>query len=114
MSIAKKCLAFSGLFEAELLTELMLRHWNHPLAADRHFRNQLLEGAANVLRASLQGERLFEDIPPQKMNFVAAVWYVEWNTLNSGAAGPSVKREAWLQAIKKAIPSCFCDPDQLA
>ena len=46
MSIARASLKLSGLFEAELLLELMLRYWNHPLADDRDFRNNLLENAA--------------------------------------------------------------------
>lgn len=45
-SIAKACLQMTGLFEAELLTELMLRFWNHPLAEDEDFRSSLLEAAA--------------------------------------------------------------------
>jgi hypothetical protein len=49
MSVAKRCLAFSGLFEAEVLIELMLRYWGHPLATDKDFRESLLESAASVL-----------------------------------------------------------------
>jgi hypothetical protein len=45
-SIAKACLRMTGLFEAELLTELILRHWGHPLASDGEYRSQLLEAAA--------------------------------------------------------------------
>jgi hypothetical protein len=66
-SVAKKCLAFSGLFEAELLLELMLRFWEHPLAADRDFRNDLLENAADALRSSISGQQLIEEIPPVHM-----------------------------------------------
>lgn len=113
MSIAKRCLAFSGLFEAEVLIELMLRYWRHPFAADRKFRHELLEGAAEVLRSSVSGQRALEDIPPSKMNFIAAAWYVEWNALASGAKDPQAKREAWLEKVRKAIPSCFCSPDSL-
>jgi len=64
-------LAFTGLFEAELLIQLMLRYWEHPLAADSDYRNHLLESACEVLRSSIAGERLMEDIPPKQMNFVA-------------------------------------------
>jgi hypothetical protein len=114
MSIAKKCLAFSGLFEAELLVELMLRYWGHPLAADPEFRNELLEGAAGVLRASVGGQQVMEDIPARQMNFVAAVWYVEWNTLNSGEAQEAQEqRRAWLDKVRQSIPSCFCPPGDL-
>ena len=37
MSIAKESLRMTGLFEAEVLVELMLRHWKHLLATDRDF-----------------------------------------------------------------------------
>jgi hypothetical protein len=113
MSSARKCLAFSGLFEAELLLELMLRFWDHPLAADEDFRNELLEGAASVLRSSVAGEKLIEDLPPEQMNFVAAVWYVEWNALGIGASDPDGRRRAWLDKLRRAIPSCFCPPENL-
>jgi hypothetical protein len=113
MSVAKKCLAFSGLFEAELLIELMLRYWAHPLAANEDFRTGLLEGAAEALRASVVGQQLMEDIPPKQMNFVAAVWYAEWSTLSNGAQDPKGKRKLWLNKIRRAIPSCFCPPDRL-
>jgi hypothetical protein len=111
--VAKKCLDLSGLFEAEVLIELMLRYWQHPLAADRDFRNGLLEGAADVLRACVAGQRVMADLPPKKMNFIAAVWYVEWNALASGADDPQGQRQAWLEAVRKSIPSCFCPPDRL-
>jgi len=113
MSVAKKCLAFSGLFEAELLIELMLRYWQHPLAADNEFRNALLEGTAEVLRAAVAGQQVMADIPPKHMNFVAAVWYAEWNSLNLGAEDPRSRRRKWLNRVRKAIPSCFCTPDRL-
>jgi hypothetical protein len=113
MSIAKKCLAFTGLFEAELLIELMLRNWAHPSAADAGFRNDLLEGAAEALRASVAGQQLMADVPPKHMNFVAATWYVEWSALASGAKDPRGKRKTWLKKIRRAIPSCFCPPDSL-
>ena len=61
-SIAKDCLRFTGLFEAELLTELILRQWRHPHAASAEYRSNLLESAAEVLRASIRGERLFDDL----------------------------------------------------
>jgi hypothetical protein len=113
MSVAKRSLAFSGLFEAELLTELMLRYWCHPLAEDSSFRHELLEGAANVLRASIKGEKLIEDIPPKQMNFVAAIWYVEWNAVAAGVADPNGRRQAWLDLVRRCVPSCFCDPRRL-
>jgi hypothetical protein len=113
MSVAKKCLAFTGLFEAEILIELMLRYWAHPLAANANFRNDLLEGTAEALRASVAGQFLIEGLPPKHMNFVAATWYVEWSALASGAKDPRGKRKTWLKKIRRAIPSCFCPPDRL-
>jgi hypothetical protein len=113
MSVAEQCLAFSGLFEAEVLIELMLRHWQHPLALDADFRNDLLESAANVLRSCVTGQTVMLGIPPEQMNFIAAVWYAEWNALQSGAEDPEALRKAWLHTVRKAIPSCFCPPDHL-
>jgi hypothetical protein len=114
MSVAKKCLAFTGLFEAELLVELMLRYWGHPLAAKADFRNNLLEGACEALRSSIAGEQLMEDIPPKQMNFVAAVWYVEWSGLQDGVVERKKQRHKWLDKVRKAIPSCFCPLDRLS
>lgn len=115
-SIAKACLRLTGLFEAELLTELMLRHWNHPLADDCDFRSSLLESAAEVLRMSARGERLFEDLDPAQVNLVAAICYVEGVALEqpSGISKEELKaRRNWLKHITRAIPSCFRNPDEL-
>ena len=112
-SVAKRCLDFCSLFEAELLLELMLRFWKHPFASNPVFRNELLEIATEVLASSSRGTVHFEDIPPHQVNFVNAVWYAECNTLSSGERDRGGKRQAWLDAIRKAIPSCFCAPDHL-
>jgi hypothetical protein len=112
-SIASQCLALSGLFEAELLTELMLRHWGHPFAEDPHFRNQLLEAAVEVLKMSLTGKELIKGVPPEEVNLVLALWYAEWNNLNMGEAEEAEQRNQWLEKIKHAIPSCFCDQKDL-
>jgi hypothetical protein len=114
MSVAKQCLAFSGLFEAELLIRLMLCHWQHPFADDDDFRLELLEGAANVLRSCVAGQVVLQEIPPRHMNFIASVWYVEWNALESGAEDAQGHRQAWLENVRQALPSCFCAPDRLA
>lgn len=114
MSIAKTCLRLSGLFEAELLVELMLRYWKHPLADNRDFRNNLLERAAEALREAVRGIQLIEGVPARDLNLVAAVWYGEWNALSSGEEDPSGRRQAWLKAVRRAVPSCFCDPDRLS
>jgi hypothetical protein len=115
-SIAKACLRFTGLFEAELLTELLLRYWDHPLADDREYRNGLLEGTAEVLRASAAGERLFDELQPSNVNFVAALCYTESITVGSPgeiSAKERRLRKQWLTKVQRAIPSCFCDPDRL-
>jgi hypothetical protein len=116
VSIAKACLRLTGLFEAELLTELILRHWEHPCGADQTFRSALLESAAEVLRASIKGERLFEDIDPPNVNFVAALWYSESVALEQPSDIPKEElagRRVWLETIPRAVPSCFCNPDFL-
>ena len=114
-SITKACLRFTGLFEAELLIELMLRFWHHPLALDREYRSALLETAAEVLRASASGERLFDELEPDKVNFVAAVWHAESVSLTTpGEMTPAEReqREKWLETVLKTLPSCFCNPDE--
>ena|SRR6478609_10904879 len=115
-SIAKACLRLTGLFEAELLTELLLRFWNHPRANDAQFRTSLLEGAAEALQASVGGEQLFEDLKPQNVNFVAAIWYAESMAVFEREKLPIDElesRQQWLNTITKALPSCFCDPELL-
>jgi hypothetical protein len=116
MSTAEESLRYADLFEAELLVELMLRFWKHPLADDEEFRNGLLESAVEALRAAINGDQLLEGLAPSDMNLVAAVWYVEWNSLMNAGEGESEKlhaREQWLDLVRRSIPSCFCDPDDL-
>jgi len=119
-SIAKACLQLTGLFETELLTELILRFWNHPLADDPNFRSSLLEAAAAALRASIDDERLFEDLEPKNVNLVAALWYAESAAIsgeqgsNDPQLGPQLGlRRKWLDTLLRALPSCFCNPDAL-
>src|ERR1700683_3539988 len=112
-SVASQCLALSGLFEAELLLELMLRHWGHPFANDSDFRVQLLEAAVEFLKISIDGKVLIEGIPPDQMNLVLAIWYAEWSSVNSGENERVIERTQWLEMVKRAIPSCFCDQDNL-
>lgn len=115
-SVAKACLRFTGLFEAELLTELLLRFWHHPLADNPGFRSALLESAAEVLRASVDGQRLFQDLEPQNVNFVAALWHAESVSIMEPGEFPISERELreeWLNALLKSLPSCFCNPDLL-
>lgn len=116
ISVAKQSLRFTGIFEAELLVSLMLRNWNHPLAGDRAFENGLLESAAEVLRASVAGQKVIEDLSPDSMNFVAALWLAEATTLSADPEIPAKERRArekWLETVRRAVPSCFCEPDLL-
>jgi hypothetical protein len=112
-SIAEKSLAAAGLFEAEVLTELLLWRWDHPSKNDTEFRENLLEDAATVLRRAIAGERFIESVPPAEMNLIAAVWYVEWNTISSGEADPEGSRQRWLSLMRRALPSCFCSQADL-
>jgi hypothetical protein len=94
----------------------MLAQWKHPLAEDREFSLGLLESAAQILRASVEGERLFQEISPDNVNLIAALWYAEATTLSgdpSIAKEERSSREAWLEALRRTIPSCFCEPDLL-
>ena len=110
-SIAKESLAMVGLFEAEVLTELLLWRWDHPLKSDAEFRNNLLEDAATALRRAIDGEQLIESVPPAEMNLIAAVYYVEWNSLASGEKDPAGGRERWLECVRRSLPSCFCSQE---
>ena len=117
MSTADDAYRFCGLFEAELLLELMLRFWFHPLANEFEFRNDLLENTTEVLRSSTEGQQLLASVPAQQMNFVSAVWYAEWTTLQ-GAEGDLTENELksrreWLATVRRTLPSCFCDQTDL-
>jgi hypothetical protein len=114
-SVAKKCLEMTSLFEAELLVRLMLHEWKHPFAQDEEFANGLLESASEALRSAVQGDQLIEDIPPKSLNFVAAVWYAEQCAVDheAGDAKSSEERIRWLMAVRRALPSCFCNPADL-
>src|SRR5262249_49679165 len=106
------CLEFSGLFEAELLTELMLKYWRHPIADDRDFRENLLETAAEALRHAAVGNRLFESLSAENTNLAAAIWFAEWSAVNppQGADPPhAIQRRQWLESVRDSIPSCFVD-----
>jgi hypothetical protein len=116
MSIAEESLRMSGLFEAELLTELMMRHWNHPHANDLEYRTALLETAADILRLAISGTSVIDGVQPDKMNLVAALWCAEINFIDGfhEVNSPIVEqRKAWTDAVRRAVPSCFCDPDFL-
>ena len=113
MSLARKSHDMSGLFEAEVLVGLMLRYWQHPLAEDREFCNELLERAAEVLTHALAGEKIMEDVEPANTNLIGAIWYAEWSALQGAGSESSAERQAWLDRVRRALPSCFCNPDEL-
>lgn|GEM_PF-963820 len=115
-SIAEQALSFTGMFEAELLTQLILREWKHPLAENEEFRNGVLEAAAQVLQSSVNGDQVAVDISPQNMNFVAALAIAETEMLDNDVTVSTAERaarESWIENMKRSIPSCFCDPDLL-
>jgi hypothetical protein len=117
MSIAEESLRITGLFEAELLLELMLRHWHHPLADDADFRIELLEHAAEALRLAVAGDVLISGLPAANTNLVAAIWYAEQSLSSVStfeSAGETPARVAWLDAVRHSLPSCFCDPGFLS
>ncbi len=114
--IAKTSLNFTGLYESELLVELMLRHWNHPNADDAVFRNDLLEIAAEALRAAVARQQLIEGLPPDQMNLVSAVWFAEWNRISNDPDLSDEERaavEAWLATVRRSIPGSFCNQQYL-
>lgn len=74
MTTAERSYQLTGLFEAELLVELMLKYWVHPFADDSEYRASLLESATEVLRASTEGTQFHPNLKPEDMNLVAAVW----------------------------------------
>ena len=60
---------------------------------------------------------MLEDVRPSQMNFVTAVWYAEWAALQIAYSEiperDFQKREAWLRVPRHALPSCFCDQNNL-
>jgi hypothetical protein len=114
-SIAQKSLDITSLFEAEVLVQLMLRNWGHPMADDPEFANGLLENASEALRQAIRGVTLIEGVPSSDLNLIAAVWYVEECAVNQEAidAEEAAARRNWLSAVRRALPSCFCNPSDL-
>lgn len=109
-----KAITFCGAFEAELLVRLMMERWGHPTQADSETVAEIVEVAAEVLQRSKLGEKLIEELEPEDMNFVAAVWYAEFCQCDDVTDPDISQRREWLERIRRAIPSCFCDPNDLA
>jgi hypothetical protein len=113
-SIVEKSFEITSLFEAELLVRLMLWRWGHPLADDEDFANTLLEEASAALRDAIDGEQLIDRLPANQMNLVAAIWYAEHCAVEQETDQKAIEaRQAWLSAMRRALPSCFCDPSEL-
>jgi hypothetical protein len=113
MSVVRRCLEFASLFEAELLAELMLRYWQHPLADHREFCDDLLEAATQALQQAADGGRLIDSLSAENTNLVTAIWYAEWAAMRTSEAEdpPDLheRRKKWLEDVKRAVPSCFTD-----
>ena len=112
-SIAQMSLTVAGLFEAEVLTELLLWRWDHPLGHDAEFRNNLLEDAAAALRRAIGREKLFESVPAAQTNLIAAIYYAEWSALEDRGEDPDGARSRWLDHLRQSLPSCFCAQENL-
>ena len=112
-SIAQRSSALAGLFEAEVLTELLLWRWDHPLKNDRGFKNDLLESAASALKRAVGGQQLLESVPASETNLIAAIYYAEWVSLEPGGEDPHGSRQRWLENLRRALPSCFCAQEDL-
>ena len=112
-SIAENSLAAAGLFEAEVLTELLLWRWDHPLRQDAEFRNNLLENANTVLRRAVAGEQFIESVPSSEMNLIAAIYYVEWSLISNRDEDSDGVRRQWLDHVRRSLPSCFCSQADL-
>jgi len=116
---AERSLGICPLFESELLTELMLRYWNHPLAENQEFREQLLEAATGVLQTAAEESRdgvFIQGMPSTEMNLVAAIWYVEHCAIEdaeTSGAEEIKERLRWLCTVRRALPSCIRDPSDL-
>lgn len=116
---AARSLSICYLFESEILVWLLLRNWNHPFADDSEYRNDLLESTTELLTtASTQGnqESYIEGMSDRDMNFIAALWYSEFMSLQHADTERSQEaddRRRWLSEVRQTLPSCFCAVDDL-
>ncbi len=117
MSIASDAYHFCSTFEAEILLELLLRFWDHPYAAEREYRNDLIEKATETLASAMRGDQFIAELPAEQMNFVAAAWYSEFVGLEADIDTPGLEtnslRQEWLDKVRSGLPSCFCEQDHL-
>ena len=114
-SHAGKSLQFCSLFESELLVRLMLLNWQHPNAGDEDYSLQLLESANELLAnadQTCEDSTFIDGMNNGDMNLVSAGWYCEQVTFADSTEEPT-QRQHWLDAVRRALPSCFCDPNDL-
>lgn len=112
---AGHCFAFCSLFESEILLQLLLEKWSHPLAQDESFRQDLLETATSLLETASEehcSEIFIEGLPANQMNFVAAIWYVEFCSVQDPVENLDARRN-WLKNVRQSLPSCFCSTELL-
>lgn len=116
-SLPNLLLKLSGTFEFELLVRLVLANWGHPHANDSGYCDGVMENAVEILRSAESGMRFFDELEPGQMNLVASVWYSESISDESMLSHESDEvrnaREAWLTDVRRALPSCFCNPQDL-
>lgn len=116
MSIVENSLMLTGFFEAEVLVALLLHRFDHPLAENSEFRLALLERASEILQEAVAGEKVVEELEPQDVNFIAALWLAESVQLDYDrecSRDERQRRDSWLSSVRQYLPSCFCDPDEL-
>jgi len=114
MSIVKRSLDLTGMFEAEILIQLLLWRWDHPFKDDLEFQNELLENAAVALKEAIDGQQLFDDLPALETNLIAAVYFAEWSAITSGSEDIDGRRQKWLDQLRATIPSCFHPQNDLS
>ena len=113
LNLPKILYQVTGTFEFELLIELLLRNFEHPLAYDSEYRNTVVESVAEILNRASQGEA-FGSMQPSHTNIVYSVWWVESRMIvQESEHKVKAKRRKFLDAMKRSLPSCFCDQDQL-
>jgi len=114
LNLPKILYQITGTFEYELLIELLLRNFNHPLADDTEFRNTIIETVAELLNRASKGET-FGNMQASHTNIVYSVWFVESDYVKRQSDPPfKEQRLDWLNKIKRSMPSCFCSQDLLS
>ena len=114
LNLPKLLYGITGTFEFELLIELLLRQWNHPLALNEEYRNDLMEAVAEALNQAGQGKSLTEEMKPNEVNMIFAAWHIETSLVaNEQDQDLKKQREQWLLSLRRSLPSCFCNQDLL-